>query len=62
MCTVTIFERAWHNGSPTIMAKPVRALEWHHQMIQLFMKEIIQDERNGSKRNGTRETSPHQNQ
>ena len=55
--------RACYNGSRTIMAKPVRALEYlHYQMIQLFMKEIIQDERNGSKRNGTPETSPHQNQ
>ena len=36
--------RAWYNGSHTIMAKPVRALELHYQMIQLFMKEIIQDE------------------
>ena len=54
--------RAWCNGSHTITAKPVRALELHYQMIQLFMKEIILDERNGSKRNGTHETSPHQNQ
>ena len=54
--------RAWCNGSHTITAKPVRALELHYQMIQLFMKEIILDERNGSKRNGTKVTSPHQNQ
>ena len=46
--------RAWY--------KPVRTLELRYQMIQLFMKEIILDERNGSKTNGTHETSPHQNQ
>ena len=44
-----------------MMAKPIRALELHYQMIQYLMKGIL-DERNGSKRNGTHETSPHQNQ
>ena len=46
-----------------MMAKPIRALELHYQMIQFLMKGIIiLDQRNGSKRNGNYETSPHQNQ
>ena len=31
--TVTIIWRAWYNGSYTMMAKPIRALELHYPMI-----------------------------
>ena len=29
--------RAWYNGSYTMMAKPIRALELHHPMIQFLL-------------------------
>ena len=34
--TILIY-RAWYNGSYTIMAKPIKMLELHYQMIQ-FLK------------------------
>ena len=33
--------RAWYNGSHTMMAKPIRALELHYPMIQLLKIFII---------------------
>ena len=33
--------RAWYNGSCTMMAKPIRALELRYPMIQLLMIIII---------------------
>ena len=29
--------RAWYNGSYTVMAKPIRALELHYPMIQFIV-------------------------
>ena len=29
--------RAWHNGSHTMTAKPIRALELHYPMIQFLI-------------------------
>ena len=29
--------RAWYNGSYTMMAKPIRALEFHYAMIQFLI-------------------------
>ena len=29
--------RAWYNGSYTIMAKPIKTLELHYQMIQFLI-------------------------
>ena len=37
-CTVTILIwRAWYNDSYTMIAKPIRALELHHPMIQFLI-------------------------
>ena len=39
MCTVTIFgEHSTYNGSYTMMAEPIRALELHYPMIQFLLK------------------------
>ena len=38
---VTLFQRAWNNGSYTMMAKPIRAVEFHHPMIQFLIKFVI---------------------
>ena len=35
--TVTIIWRAWYNGSYTMMAKPIRALELHYPMIHFLI-------------------------
>ena len=32
-----VFNRAWYNGSYTMMAKPIRALELHYPMTQFLM-------------------------
>ena len=36
--TINIW-RAWYNGSYTMMAKPIRALELHYPMIQFLIIE-----------------------
>ena len=33
--------RAWYNGSYTMMAKPIRALELHYPLIQFIIIKII---------------------
>ena len=33
--------RAWYNGSDTMMAKPIRALELHYPMIQFLIISVI---------------------
>ena len=33
--------RAWQNGSHTMMAKPIRALELHYPMVQFLIKKFI---------------------
>ena len=32
-----VFNRAWYNGSYTMMAKPIRALKLHYPMTQFLM-------------------------
>ena len=43
MRTITIFREhgAWYNGSYTMMAKPIRALELHYPMIQFLIIPIV---------------------
>ena len=36
-CTVTIFGEHGYNDSYTMIAKPIRALELHHPMIQFLI-------------------------
>ena len=35
--TVTIIWKAWCNGSHTMIAKPIRALDLHYPMIQILI-------------------------
>ena len=37
--------RAWYNGSYTMMAEPIRALELHYPMIQFLIIDLIHDTR-----------------
>ena len=38
---MVIISRAWHNGSYTMAAEPIKSLEWHYTMIQFLIIMIM---------------------